>query len=324
MTRLGPCPLCDDEGPWENAAARAAHIRAHHTADCDVCGMQVNASGLPAHMRVYHPDGQADAQPAAPAEPVDQDPEPDPPAPAPEPAAPVPDVEQVDALTCPDCGGGPYADRRGLAAHRRSHQNITCDECGKTVKAHGIGPHMRGHRPTQVECPDCGKLLGPAGLGAHRAAHRRAAERAAAAPPPQAPPPPEPARPRVDRDAEIECPDCGIQVKARGLGNHRAGHRRILERNAPPAPRRTLPEALAAMLPDNPDVADRITEFLEQAKEPPGPGLWVVAPLNGTRPWLCRTAAVGHVASRHHTASVVLSVDDIAAELDRPHLKVVS
>jgi endogenous inhibitor of DNA gyrase (YacG/DUF329 family) len=219
VTRLGPCPLCDDEGPWENAAARAAHIRAHHTADCGLCGQPVNASGLDAHMRYVHGD-TPEPEPAAP------EPEPVPSAPAPEPA-----VAPVTAETIP--AAKPAA-------------------------------------PT-----------------------------------------------RVDRGAEVECPDCGIAVRQRGLGQHRAGHRRRAAAKA--APRNTLTATLTHLIPGAaPDLVDRLVEFIDQAREKPEPGLWIVAPLNGTRPWLCRTAAIGVVVAREHTATLVVSVDDIYAELHRP------
>ncbi len=324
MTRLGPCPLCDDEGPWENAAARVTHIRAHHTVDCDLCGAPVNTSGLDAHMRYVHPDVD---EPAAPPEPVDQDPEPDTPAPDPEPAAPAPDLvddpapEPVDVvhpddepevpapelveepapapeLSCSTCGKVGFADARGLAAHRRSHEIVTCPDCGQEVKANGLGPHKRSHRqPDRAPAPGA----------------RLPAAQPAPTPAPVA---------RIDPNAEVDCPDCGTWVKGRGLGRHRAMHRRAAElaKAAPPAPS-TLPAALAELIPGAAtDLLARLTEFIEQAKEPPAPGLWIVAPLTGARPWLCRAAAVGHVVAREHTAAVVVSVDDIRALLN-PHAR---
>jgi hypothetical protein len=47
--------------------------------------------------------------------------------------------------TCPTCAHV-CADRRGLAAHMRSHATTTCDTCGRQVILAGIGPHRKACR----------------------------------------------------------------------------------------------------------------------------------------------------------------------------------
>lgn len=46
-------------------------------------------------------------------------------------------------LTCPTCGGGPFQDRRGLGAHRVSHETATCDKCHQEVNRRGLGTHRK-------------------------------------------------------------------------------------------------------------------------------------------------------------------------------------
>jgi hypothetical protein len=182
-------------------------------------------------MRYIHAD---EPEPEAP-EPVDAETAPTEASQAPEPPETAIEEPESAPFRCPDCDAGPFATRRGLVTHRRSHLHVTCDECGKTMKATGLGSHQRKHRPTQV-----------------------------------------------------------------------------------PA-RSTLTAVLAKMIPGAAhELIDRLTEFIDQAREKPEPGLWIVAPLNGTRPWLCRTTAIGVVVAREHAATLVVSVDDIAAELHRP------
>jgi len=222
---MKPCPLCSSTGPWSTQAERTAHIRAHHTADCEQCGATVNASGLDAHKRIFHPDPAPEPlaadvdEPAAPGPAPDQDPEPLPPAPAPEPAAP-------------------------------------------------------------------------------------------ATPAPAA------------RKADVECPECKQRVRPTGLGNHRAGHRRAAERAkalTPPPPGPTIGEVLAKLLPGTAGaVLDTLAEFVDRHQPDAGDDRWIVAPLNGTPPRVCRTAGVGLVVAHERGAALVVAVGDIYAHLRSP------
>jgi len=282
VSRLKPCPLCDNEGPWATPTERSAHIRAHHTADCEVCGASVNASGLDAHMRVLHPDGPAapdveqlldaggdgpgDDTPltstdaAFPTSDEGETPESmsgNMPA-VDEPAAPEADEPAAaNELVCPECGAGPFADRRGIGVHRVSHREVTCDECGKTVKATGLGAHKRSHRP------------GP---------------KAAAPPAP------------------------------RGDPNH-ASMADGLERRLA----RGLADVVAELLPGAaPDLLDRLASFVAKHQPDPGHARWVAATLTAG-PWLCRSAGIGMIVAREHVPVIVVSLDDVYAHLGRQH-----
>lgn len=294
---MRPCPICDDPGPWPDAGARAAHIRSHHETTCPVCGVTLNAGGLDAHLRYVHPDEPAPA--AAPAPVPDETPpapvtvpdvvQPDPPA---EPAEDKPAI-----WSCPGCDHAPFPTLKGLKAHRRSHEEVECPTCGKQVRANGLGPHMAKHRR------DAGKPKTP----------------------PKSPP--------VARDAEVLCDECGRTVKASGLGNHRASHRRATERAqhrdeagqlaaAPDPPStptdRTLAAALATVLPGAAgDLIDQLASFVDKHQPEAGAGRWLVVTLDGKGPWLCRTAGVGLVVAREHVGALVVSVDDVYAQMRR-------
>lgn len=239
---------------------------------------------------------------------------------------------------CPECGStGPWKDGRGRATHIRSHHEATCPECEITVNSVGLAAHRRYVHgvegatsaaraarespepsdipgelipgdvtpppppPVELRCPDCdaGPWASVQRLESHRVRHRT-----------------------------VVCPDCDETVKASGIGNHRAAHRRAAEarQEATTATKvtaidRRLARGLAAALGDllpggAPDLIDRLATFVAKHEPDPGRGRWVAVTATAG-PWLCRTAGVGLVVDREHVPVVVVSLDDVYAHLRR-------
>lgn len=65
-----------------------------------------------------------------------------------------------EQLVCGQCGAGPYASRKSLGVHQRTHRRVTCPDCGRVVSEPGLGNHRRSHRRTQARAAEDARRSG--------------------------------------------------------------------------------------------------------------------------------------------------------------------